>query len=164
MKTIMVIYASNHQLFLFPSQIDDHYRRKSRFAKKFVKAKVKRFRLVWIVPLLTYDCLLVCLNFLQNTKAHNDLTYVRKGSVLADVDLTFADDATDITPDALKSDLPTSGEMGNMSYNPSNAAVGGWFRVLAFYPIKMTSENICGTHILPRVYYVNYGQTGESWI
>lgn len=59
MKTIMVIYASNHQLFLFPSQIDDHYRRKSRFAKKFVKAKVKRFRLVWIVSLLTYDCLLV---------------------------------------------------------------------------------------------------------
>ena len=48
-----------------------------------------------------------------------------------------------------------------MSYNPSNAAVGGWFRVLAFYPIKMTSENICGTHILPRVYYVNYGQTGN---
>ena len=33
-----------------------------------------------------------------------------------------------------------------MSYNPSNAAVGGWFRVLAFYPIKMTSENICGTY------------------
>ena len=42
-----------------------------------------------------------------------------------------------------------------MSYDPSNAAVGGWFRVLTFYPIKMTSESICGTHILPRVYYVN---------
>ena len=68
------------------------------------------------------------------------MTYVRKGSVLADVDLTFADDATDITPDSLKSDLPTSGEMGNMSYNPSNAAVGGWLRVPAFYPIKMTSH------------------------
>ena len=51
--------------------------------------------------------------------------FYRRGSVVADADLNFAENATDVTPEALKSDLPALGEMGNLTYDPTKAAISG---------------------------------------
>jgi len=47
----------------------------------------------------------------------------RRGSVIADVDLNFAENATDVTPETLNSELPDSGEMGNLTYDPQSAQI-----------------------------------------
>lgn len=51
--------------------------------------------------------------------------FFRNGSVIADVDLIFAENATDVTPETLRSELPDSGEMGNLTYDPQSALVKG---------------------------------------
>lgn len=49
----------------------------------------------------------------------------RQGSVVADVDLNFAENATDVTPDTLNKELPNSGQMGNLTYDPQSAKASG---------------------------------------
>lgn len=51
----------------------------------------------------------------------------RQGSVVAVIDMQFAENATDVTSDVVISQLPGSGQMGNLTYNPSTAAVSGAF-------------------------------------
>ena len=51
--------------------------------------------------------------------------FFRQGSVIADVDLNFAENATDVTPETLRNELPDSGEMGNLIYDPLSAQVKG---------------------------------------
>ena len=47
--------------------------------------------------------------------------------MVADIDMQFADNATDITNDVVISQLPRSGQMGNLTYNPSTVTVSGAF-------------------------------------
>jgi len=49
----------------------------------------------------------------------------RQGSVIADVDLNFAENTTDVSEDALKNELPSLGQMGNLTYDPQTAKVSG---------------------------------------
>lgn len=49
----------------------------------------------------------------------------RRSSVIADIDLNFAENATDVTPEAVNSELPRSGQMGNLTYNPQTAQISG---------------------------------------
>ena len=59
--------------------------------------------------------------------------FFREGSVIADVDLNFAENATDVTPETLLTELPDSGEMGNLTYDPQSAQVkGAYFRESLF--------------------------------
>lgn len=59
--------------------------------------------------------------------------FFREGSVIADVDLNFAENATDVTRETLLSELPDSGEMGNLTYDPQSAEVkGAYFRESLF--------------------------------
>ena len=53
--------------------------------------------------------------------------FLRQGSVIADVDLSFAENSTDVTPEILSSELPDSGEMGNLTYDPLSAQVKGTY-------------------------------------
>lgn len=45
--------------------------------------------------------------------------------MIADVDLNFAENATDVTPQTLTSELPDSGQMGNLTYDPQSAQIKG---------------------------------------
>lgn len=47
--------------------------------------------------------------------------------MIADVDLNFAENATDVTPETLNSELPDSGEMGNLTYDPQSAQIKGTY-------------------------------------
>ena len=47
--------------------------------------------------------------------------------MVADIDMQFADNATDVTNDVVISQLPRSGQMGNLTYNPSTVTVSGAF-------------------------------------
>lgn len=47
----------------------------------------------------------------------------REGSVIADVDLNFAQNATDVTLETLRNELPQSGQMGNLTYDPQSARI-----------------------------------------
>ena len=42
-----------------------------------------------------------------------------------DVDLNFAENATDLSEDALKNELPSLGQMGNLTYDPQTAKISG---------------------------------------
>ena len=47
--------------------------------------------------------------------------------MVADIDMQFADNATDVTNDVVINELPGSGQMGNLTYDPSTATVTGAF-------------------------------------
>ena len=47
--------------------------------------------------------------------------------MVANVDLFFADNATDVTGDVINNALPPSGQMGNLTYNSSTAQISGSF-------------------------------------
>ena len=56
--------------------------------------------------------------------------------MVADVDLNFNENATDVTPNTLNSELPQSGQIGNMTYDPQTAAISGSYLAVLFSPIK----------------------------
>ena len=59
--------------------------------------------------------------------------FFRQGSVIADVDLNFAENATEVTPETLTSELPDSGQMGNLTYDPQSAQVEGTYFMESFF-------------------------------
>jgi len=61
--------------------------------------------------------------------------------VIADVDLNFAENATDVTPQTLNSELPDSGQMGNLTYDPQSAQITGkYFSESTFFHV---TQKIC---------------------
>ena len=107
----------------FVFQINKFYGSK----RGFIRAVVRAFR--YETPLIQF--LMVpfnSCNFCLQVQIINGfycVYFFRQGSVIADVDLQFAENATDVTPETLRSELPDSGVLGNFIYDPQSAQVQG---------------------------------------
>ncbi|KAJ7390034.1 hypothetical protein OS493_027559 [Desmophyllum pertusum] len=109
------------------------------FAVSLTLARVNGKVVVWDVLLLKQDSakfgvlarrVETQLNVFYRGTSNFSSSYVgcrvrnfRQGSVVADVDLNFNENATDVTPNTLNSELPQSGQIGNMTYDPQTAAI-----------------------------------------